>query len=70
MLTGCPTLSNARRTSSAVNRNGAKAGSRGDREPSPKKLRGKEIADAIIGALEMDDRGFIPEFAVWATNPF
>jgi 3-oxoacyl-[acyl-carrier protein] reductase len=49
---------------------GAKAGSRGDREPSPKKLRGKEIADAIIGALEMDDRGFIPEFAVWATNPF
>jgi 3-oxoacyl-[acyl-carrier protein] reductase len=48
---------------------GAKAGF-GEREESPRKLRGKEIADAIIGALEMDDRGFIPEFAVWATNPF
>ncbi|MDM7914327.1 MAG: short-chain dehydrogenase, partial [Candidatus Eisenbacteria bacterium] len=39
-------------------------------EMSPKKLRGKEIADAIVGALEMDDRGFIPELSVWATNPF
>ncbi len=39
-------------------------------QDSPKKLRGKEIADAIVGALEMDDRGFIPELAVWATNPF
>ena len=40
------------------------------REDSPNKLRGKEIADAIVGALEIDDRGFIPEFSVWATNPF
>jgi 3-oxoacyl-[acyl-carrier protein] reductase len=39
-------------------------------EESPRKLRGSEIADAIVGALEMDDRGFIPEFSVWATNPF
>jgi 3-oxoacyl-[acyl-carrier protein] reductase len=39
-------------------------------EDSPKKLRGKEIADAVVGALEVDDRGFIPEFSVWATNPF
>jgi len=39
-------------------------------EESPRKLRGKDIADAIIGALEIDDRGFIPEFSVWATNPF
>jgi 3-oxoacyl-[acyl-carrier protein] reductase len=39
-------------------------------EPSPKKLRPEEIADAIVGALEVDDRGFIPEFSVWATNPF
>lgn len=37
---------------------------------NPKKLRGREIADAIVGALAMDDRGFIPEFSVWATNPF
>ena len=29
-------------------------------ELSPRKLRGKEIADAIVGALEIEDRGFIP----------
>jgi len=46
----------------------AKAGS--PREPSDKKLRGKEIADAIIGALKVDSRGFVPEFSVFATNPF
>jgi 3-oxoacyl-[acyl-carrier protein] reductase len=34
------------------------------------KLRPSEIADAIVGALEIDDRGFIPEFSVFATNPF
>jgi 3-oxoacyl-[acyl-carrier protein] reductase len=39
-------------------------------EFSEKKLRPSEIADAIVGALEIDDRGFIPEFAVFATNPF
>ena len=37
---------------------------------SPKKLRAEEIADAVVGALEIDDRGFIPEFSVFATNPF
>jgi 3-oxoacyl-[acyl-carrier protein] reductase len=46
----------------------AKAGS--PREPSEKKLRPKEIADAIIGALKIDSRGFVPEFSVFATNPF
>ena len=39
-------------------------------EASDKKLRASEIADAIVGALKIDDRGFIPEFAVFATNPF
>ena len=39
-------------------------------EASDKKLRPQEIADAIVGALKIDDRGFIPEFAVFATNPF
>jgi len=34
------------------------------------KLRGIEIAHTIISTLEMDDRGFIPEVTVWATNPF
>ncbi|MCZ6573972.1 MAG: SDR family NAD(P)-dependent oxidoreductase [Planctomycetota bacterium] len=41
-----------------------------DQPASPKKLRGKEIADAIVGALKIDGRGFIPEFSVFATNPF
>ncbi len=40
------------------------------RETSEKKLRPREIADAIVGALKMDGRGFIPEFSVFATNPF
>ena len=40
------------------------------REPAPNKLRSQEIADAVVGALKMDDRGFIPEFSVFATNPF
>jgi 3-oxoacyl-[acyl-carrier protein] reductase len=46
----------------------AKAG--GQQVQSPKKLRADEIAAAIVGALEIDDRGFIPEFSVFATNPF
>ena len=41
-----------------------------DQEASPKKLRSREIADALIGALKVDNRGFIPEFSVFATNPF
>ena len=46
----------------------AKAGV--EREPSDKKLRAEEIAKAILGALKIDSRGFIPEFSVFATNPF
>ncbi|MFM1876710.1 MAG: hypothetical protein RL266_2447 [Bacteroidota bacterium] len=34
------------------------------------KLRPKEIADVIIAHLELDDRGFVPEVTIWATNPF
>ncbi|MEE8106972.1 MAG: SDR family oxidoreductase [Planctomycetota bacterium] len=41
-----------------------------DQQASPKKLRAEEIAAPIIGALKMDDRGFVPEFSVFATNPF
>jgi 3-oxoacyl-[acyl-carrier protein] reductase len=37
---------------------------------SEKKLRPEEIATAIVGALKVDSRGFIPEFSVFATNPF
>ena len=46
----------------------AKAGYQ--RDASDNKLRPREIADAIVGALEIDTRGFIPEFSVFATNPF
>lgn len=41
-----------------------------NQELSEQKLRPEEIANAIVGALEIDDRGFIPEFSVFATNPF
>lgn len=34
------------------------------------KLRSEEIAHTIQAVLEMDDRGFIPEVTVWATNPW
>ncbi len=37
---------------------------------SEKKLRPREIADAVVGVLEIDDRGFVPELSVFATNPF
>jgi 3-oxoacyl-[acyl-carrier protein] reductase len=36
---------------------------------NPTKLRGEEIAHAVQSALEMDDRGFITELTVFATNP-
>jgi len=36
---------------------------------NPSKLRAEDIAYAVRGALEMDDRGFIPELTVFATNP-
>jgi len=41
-----------------------------ERENEPKKLTPDEIAHAIVSAIRMDDRGFIPELNVWATNPF
>ncbi len=41
-----------------------------ERPEEPKKLRPLEIAHSIVSALEMDDRGFIPELTIWATNPF
>jgi 3-oxoacyl-[acyl-carrier protein] reductase len=41
-----------------------------ERKEVSNKLRGYEIAHTIVSTLEMDDRGFIPEVTVWATNPF
>lgn len=40
-----------------------------ERIPADNKLSSHEIAYAIKAVLEMDDRGFIPELSVWATNP-
>lgn len=45
-------------------------GNRDTSEVNPKKLTAKEIADSIVGLLHMDDRGFVPEYSVFATNPF
>lgn len=41
-----------------------------ERDEVSNKLTVKEIAHAITSAIEMDDRGFINELNVWATNPF
>lgn len=42
----------------------------GKQQPDPKKLIPDDIADAVVGALVTDPRGFVPEFSVFATNPF
>ncbi|HQU74584.1 MAG TPA: SDR family oxidoreductase [Calditrichia bacterium] len=36
---------------------------------NPTKLQSEDIAHAIVAALEMEDRGFITELTVFATNP-
>jgi len=41
-----------------------------EREDQANKLSPNEIAHAIISILEMEDKGFINELNVWATNPF
>ncbi|MEN7551397.1 SDR family oxidoreductase [Rapidithrix thailandica] len=43
---------------------------REERPEEPNKLRPLEIAHTIVAALQMDERGFIPEVSVFATNPF
>lgn len=43
---------------------------RAERKEVSNKLRSEEIAHTIVSTLEMDDRGFIPEVTIWATNPF
>ncbi len=53
--------------SEVMTRFSAVAGCRG--EGSERELRPRELADGVVGALKRDDRGFIPEFAVFATNP-
>lgn len=41
-----------------------------ERNERSNRLRSEEIAHAVKASLEMDDRGFIPELTVFATNPW
>lgn len=43
---------------------------RTERNVVDNKLHPEDIAHMIISNLEMNNRGFVPELAVWATNPF
>ena len=45
------------------------ASGREARPPSERKLRSSDIAQTIVAMLELPDRGFVTETAVWATNP-
>jgi len=36
---------------------------------NPSKLHAPDIAELIVGMLELEDRGFITESTIWATNP-
>ena len=38
-------------------------------KPNPTKLRSEDIAHMVKAALEMDDRGFVTELTIFATNP-
>ena len=41
-----------------------------ERKEQDNKLTSKEIAHAIVSSIEMDERGFVNELNIWATNPF
>ena len=43
---------------------------REERAEEANKLTSTEIAYAVVSALEMDERGYIPDLSVHATNPF
>jgi len=36
---------------------------------NPSKLHASDIAHLIASMLEMDDRGFVTDSTMWATNP-
>jgi len=46
----------------------------GGRDPNrpmdPNKLVGVDIAESILGVLELESRALVPEYTVWATNPW
>lgn len=41
-----------------------------ERAGQSNKLDSNDIAHTIVSVVEMDNKGFIPEVTVWATNPF
>ncbi len=43
---------------------------REERTEESNKLGSEDIAQTILSAVEMRDKGFVPEVTVWATNPF
>ena len=47
----------------------ANAGRAAARADNPTKLRAEDIAHVIAGMLELEDRGFVTDTTVWATNP-
>ena len=56
-----------------VNPSYVQTGFGGKPEPTelkPKFLQSEDIAHAVVSALTMEGRGFIPEVTVFATNPF
>lgn len=44
--------------------------SREEKSIESNKLDPRDIAHTIVSVMEMEDKGFIPEVTVWATNPF
>jgi len=49
---------------------GEGASSRSPSKPdNPSKLHASDIAHLIVSMLEMEDRGFVTESTIWATNP-
>lgn len=48
---------------------GVHAGRAKRKDLNPNKLTSEDIARAIVGLLELDDRAFSPGLEVWATNP-
>ncbi len=47
----------------------ANAGRAARRADNPTKLQARDVAHTVASMLELDDRGFITEATVWATNP-
>jgi len=43
---------------------------REERKPIDNILDSGTIAHSIVSIIEMEDKGFIPEVTIWATNPF